>query len=179
MDYCDSIDYSNSLPFEERGIFMRRFISLIIFITTVLTLYGCPASEFIERRKLEKAKQELAEYCGSFPTSMYGLGMGREPYEIDITGDGLDDLCTSVFFGSGMPRTDTVVYDYHSGEFYVIDGWPKSYGIEGIEDGRLIVHEYDTATSPMVCEDGRWRFTGGTWGTVQIVDGDLVFVPDA
>ena len=41
----------------------------------------------------------------------------------DVTADGCDDLCTCVTWGSGMVRTDLVVYDPLNEDLYVLDGY--------------------------------------------------------
>ncbi len=63
-------------------------------------------------------------------------------YLFDVTGDGTEDLCTDAFFGSGMPRVSVVVYDYINDRFYMLDGFPDDYRLEGIEKGRLVVRRY-------------------------------------
>ncbi len=63
-------------------------------------------------------------------------------YLFDVTGDGTEDLCTDAFFGSGMPRVSVVVYDYINDRFYMLDGFPDNYRLEGIEKGRLVVRRY-------------------------------------
>ena len=63
-------------------------------------------------------------------------------YLFDVTGDGTEDLCTDAFFGSGMPRVSVVVYDYINDRFYMLDGFPDNYCLEGIEKGRLVVRRY-------------------------------------
>ena len=92
-------------------------------------------------------------------------------YSADITGDGVEDRCISITTGSGMVRTDCLVYDTQDHTGYVLDGYNYDYKISGVENGRLIVVE----TGPNGYGDPTARVTG----TVEIADGELVFVPDA
>ena len=69
----------------------------------------------------DEAVVKLNQYCGSFPTS---FGNADDCVFLnDLTGDGVEDLCTFVFFGSGMPRMDIVMYDVQKDKFYTLDGW--------------------------------------------------------
>ena len=91
-------------------------------------------------------------------------------YSADITGDGVEDRCISITTGSGMVRTDCLVYDTQDHTGYVLDGYNYDYKVSGVENGRLIVVE----TGPNGYGDPTARVTG----TVEIADGVLVFVPD-
>ena len=93
-------------------------------------------------------------------------------YELfDITGDGSADLCKCVTWGSGMVRTDLVVYDPLEKKLYVLDGYNYNYLIDHVEEDRIaIVMEGPYGyNEPLV----------KTFGTVRIEDGRLVFVPDS
>ena len=88
----------------------------------------------------------------------------------DVTGDGCVDLCTCVTWGSGMVRTDLVVYDPLSDETYVLDGYNYDYLIDRVEEDRLVIvmegpHGYNDPITK-------------TYGTVKVEDGRLVFTAD-
>ena len=103
---------------------------------------------------------------------------GRMPYPnpakpafelFDVTGDGCADLCTCVTWGSGMVRTDLVVYDPIEKKLYVLDGYNYDYLIDHVEEDRIVIvmdgpHGYN---EPLV----------KTFGTVIIQESQLVFVP--
>ena len=93
-----------------------------------------------QKNAIEEAKEKLNDYCRKLPTSMYTSN--EDIYLFDVTGDGTEDLCTDAFFGSGMPRVSVVVYDYINDRFYMLDGFPDNYRLEGIEKGRLVVRRY-------------------------------------
>ena len=105
-----------------------------------------------------------------FSVSDPNLSLELPYYSADITGDGVEDRCISITTGSGMVRTDCLVYDTQDHTGYVLDGYNYDYKISGVENGRLIVVE----TGPNGYGDPTARVTG----TVEIADGELVFVPD-
>ena len=89
---------------------------------------------------------------------------------VDITGDGQDDCCFSKTVGSGLVRTQCIVYDAAEDAIYKLDDPPISYYVKGVEDGKLIVEEEKIG-----------ELTGSvikTMGTVILEDGELVFVAD-
>ena len=102
--------------------------------------------------------------------SMYGVPDDIPYYLADVTGDGVDERCTSIIFGSGMVRTITLVYDMHNHYGYSLSGYNYDYSAVGVENGRLIVQE----SGPNGYGDPTTRVTG----TVKINDGELIFVPD-
>ena len=89
----------------------------------------------------------------------------------DLTGDGCPDLFTNVTWGSGMVRTDLVVFDPVSEALYVLDGYNYDYIIEYVEDNRIVIgkegpHGYGDPVTK-------------TYGTVKLENGNLIFIPDA
>ena len=99
--------------------------------------------------------------------SMIGVPEDWPYYSADVTGDGIEDRCVSVTSGSGVIRTRTLVYDMQNHVGYVLSDYDYDYSAVGVEDGRLIVEERGADGSPK-------KVTG----TVELVDGELVFVPD-
>ena len=92
-------------------------------------------------------------------------------YELfDVTGDGCADLCRCVTWGSGMVRTDLVVYDPLEKNLYILDGYNYNYLIDHVEKDRIVI-----------VMDGPYGYKEPltkTFGTVKIEDCRLVFVPD-
>ena len=89
----------------------------------------------------------------------------------DITGDGYPELFTNVTWGSGMVRTDLVVYDPVGEALYVLDGYNYDYIIEYVEDNRIVIgkegpHGYGDPVTK-------------TYGTVKLENGNLIIIPDA
>ena len=88
----------------------------------------------------------------------------------DITGDGSPDLFTNDTWGSGMVRTDLIVYDPVDENLYVLDGYDYDYLIDRIEKGRIVIvkegpHGYGDPVTK-------------TYGTVKPENGKLIFIPD-
>lgn len=102
--------------------------------------------------------------------SMFGVPEDFPYYSADVTGDGVEDRCTSVTVGSGIITTNTLVYDMQNHVGYVISELHLDYYVVGVEDGRLIVEERKA--------DNSIDHPKSVTGTVEIVDGELVFVPD-
>ena len=87
----------------------------------------------------------------------------------DVTADGCDDLCTCVTWGSGMVRTDLLVYDPLNEDLYVLDGYSYDYLIDHVEEDRIVI-----------VRDGPYGYNEPlvkTFGTVIIQESQLVFVP--
>ena len=124
---------------------------------------------------LEEAAIEMRKAIGAtLPASgrMPYPNPSRQDYELfDVTGDGCADLCTCVTWGSGMVRTDLVVYDPIEKKLYVLDGYNYSYLIDHLEEDRIVIAEKGPYGygDPIVT----------TFGTVKTEDGRLVFVPDS
>ena len=89
----------------------------------------------------------------------------------DITGDGSPDLFANETWGSGMVRTDLVVYDPVGENVYVLDGYNYDYLIDKVEKDRIVI-----------VEDGPHGYgdpVTKTYGTVKLENGKLVFIPDS
>ncbi len=88
----------------------------------------------------------------------------------DVTGDGCADLCTCITWGSGMVRTDLLVYDPLSHELYTLDGYNYDFLIDRATEDRLVVKKRGP--------NGYGDPITETYGTVVPEEGCLVFVPD-
>lgn len=123
----------------------------------------------------EEALRKMSECIGQeLPASgrMFDSGLAR-PWTrfFDVTGDGCTDLCTCVTWGSGMVRTDLLVYDPLNEELYVLDGYNYDYRIERVEDGRIVIvkegpHGYNDPVTK-------------TYGTVKLENRQLIFEADS
>ena len=96
---------------------------------------------------------------------------GSDRYEMfDITGDGCAELFKCVTWGSGMVRTDLIVYDPVQEELYVLDGYNYDYLIDRVEEDRIVIVE----KGPNGYNDPVTE----TYGTVKLENRKLVFIPD-
>ena len=128
-----------------------------------------------ESYDLEEATREMRQAIGEqIPASgrMLYHDPAKPEFELfDVTGDGWADLCKCVTWGSGMVRTDLVVYDPLEKKLYVLDGYNYNYLIDHVEDDRIVI-----------AMEGPYGYNEPlvkTYGTVQLEDGQLVFVPDS
>ena len=129
------------------------------------------ASESIDP---DEAVMEMRQAIGGkLPASarMFYPDPVKPEYELfDVTGDGCADLCGCVTWGSGMVRTDLVVYDPLEKNLYVLDGYNYNYLIDHVEEDRIVI----VMEGPYGYNEPLTK----TCGTVKTEDGRLVFVPD-
>ena len=158
---------------------MKR-LNYILIAGLFLFSMGCQKGETIvvsmddvnvaEEADIEDAKEKLKAHCASYPFS-FGILEDDLIFEYDVTGDGNLDLCTDVYFGSGMPRSDVVVYDVVNDKYYSWDGmdihnrYGYDYYVMGIEEDLLIVIE----------KSGEKK--GPTFGEISIENGNKLFIP--
>lgn len=123
----------------------------------------------------EEALRKMSEFIGErLPAGGIPAydASGSRLYEVfDITGDGCTDLFTNVTWGSGMVRTDLIVYDPVQEELYVLDGYNYDYLIDHAEENRIVIvkegpHGYN---DPVV----------RTSGTVELEKRQLIFIADS
>ena len=111
---------------------------------------------------------------GQLPPSVRLPFAGPEKPDLalyDLTGDGTPELFTNVTWGSGMVRTDLIVYDPAGENLYVLDGYNYDYLIGRVEKDRIvIVKEGPHGYGDPVTE---------TYGTVKPENGKIVFIPDS
>ena len=129
------------------------------------------ASESIDP---DEAVMEMRQAIGGkLPASarMFYPDPVKPEYELfDVTGDGCADLCGCVTWGSGMVRTDLVVYDPLEKNLYVLDGYNYNYLIDHVEEDWIVI----VMEGPYGYNEPLTK----TCGTVKTEDGRLVFVPD-
>ena len=111
----------------------------------------------------------LAAHGAQLPASVRSPSSRYELF--DVTEDGCVDLCTCVTWGSGMVRTDLIVYDPVNDVSYVLDGYSFDYLIDHVEEERLVI----VKEGPHGYGDPVTR----TYGTVRLVENQLVFLADS
>ena len=116
----------------------------------------------------DEAVAKLMKYCAGFPTS---FGSNEECIFVnDVTGDGVEDLCTYVFFGSGMPRMDIVMFDVEKDKFYTLDGmnlrgaYGYDYRILSAEECGVIISERQFYPEEHAAKFGLLTFEEGRLG---------------
>ena len=124
---------------------------------------------------MDEAAGEMNQAIGMLLPASAGMSYpdpARPEFELfDVTGDGSADLCKCITWGSGMVRTDLVVYDPVEKKLYVLDGYNYNYLIDHVEEDRIVI-----------VKDGPYGYNEPlvkTFGTVKTEDCRLVFVPDS
>ena len=123
------------------------------------------------KETIKKMNQAMNEHLP--PSARMSFG-GPEQSDIalyDLTGDGFPDLFTNDTWGSGMVRTDLIVYDPVEDNLYVLDGYNYDYLIDKVEKDRIVIVE----EGPHGYGDPVTK----TYGTVKLENGKLVFIPDS
>lgn len=158
-----------------KGKEMKKFAATAVALLAIpLVLSGCkgfgkqsvtvPASEIVEEPSESDSPIE-----STVPDEL-PPGLSHEAIYFDVTGDGNDDKVYCNMTGSGMVRVQCIVVDETNDVMYVLDGYDYSYGIEGVENGKLIV-----------TEEGPYGYGDPlttTYGTIRIKNGRLIFVAD-
>ena len=126
---------------------LRLFVILLMLSLTVV---GCADSGISGEDPVlpydyDEAAEKLKKHCAGFPTT---FGIDEDCiYLNDVTGDGVEDLCTFIFFGSGMARMDIVLFDVVNDSFYTLDSmefrgaYGYNYRILSVEDYGVVISE--------------------------------------
>ncbi len=138
----------------------------------ILTEEGVIAPD-VPDADLQEAIMKMKQAVGEqLPASarMSFTGPGQPEIALyDITGDGSPDLFTNDTWGSGMVRTDLIVYDPVGENLYVLDGYDYNYLIDKVEKDRIVIVE----EGPHGYGDPVTK----TYGTVKLENGKIVFIP--
>ena len=140
----------------------------------ILTDAGVIASDIPEADLQEAIKKMNSAVNRQLPPSARLPFVGPAQPDIalyDLTGDGTPELFTNVTWGSGMVRTDLIVYDTVNDALYVLDGYDYDYIIEYFEDHRIVIGKRGP--------NGYGDPITTTYGTVKLENGHLVFIADA
>ncbi len=154
----------------------RKMISTLL-ISALLFSTACGASAETASGNLadygidpEAALRKMSHSIGEhFPAS--GRFLPKRYELFDITGDGCMDFFTCVTWGSGMVRTDLVVYDPVNEELYVLDGYNYNYLIDHTGEDRIVI----VKEGPYGYGDPITK----TYGTVKLESSQLIFIPDS
>lgn len=154
-----------------------QFILFNIILLFFIMIIGCKEPEFTEFVPIEnlrvpydydEAVAILNKHCGGFPTS-FGINENNV-FIYDVTGDGVEDLCTFIFFGSGMPRMDIVMFDVAKDEFYSLDSWyfrdayGYDYRILSVEEYGVVIFERQFYPEEHAAKFGLLTYENGKLG---------------
>jgi len=140
----------------------------------ILTEDGVIASDVTNadlQEAITKMKQVMEEHLPPSARMSFAGPAQTDIALYDITGDGTMDLFTNDTWGSGMVRTDLIVYDPVDENLYVLDGYNYDYLIDKVEKNRIVIVE----EGPHGYGDPVTK----TYGTVRLENGKLIFIPDS
>ena len=154
-----------SSEYRSERIYKRQYI---------LTDAGVITSDIPEadlQEAILKMKQAVGEQLPASARMFFPDATQPDISLYDLTGDGYPDLFTNVTWGSGMVRTDLVVYDPVNEALYVLDGYDYDYIIEYAEEDRIVIGKKGP--------NGYGDPVTVTYGTVKLENEELFFIPDA
>lgn len=158
-----------------------KFI-LFYFSMLILLPVFCVESGFTDYLPLKKlmlpydyneAVEKLNEHCGTFPFSLGNFYGDEHICLSDVTGDGVEDLCTFIYFGSGMPRMDIVMLDAVNDKFYTLDGmefrgaYGYDYRILSVEGYGIVISEKKFYPKEGIVKFGLLIFENGELGMAE------------
>jgi hypothetical protein len=120
-------------------------------------LSACGKPRMVPTIDMEVAQFDLEDYCMSYPSAQ----QTDSKYVVDLNGDGSEEVCTSISYGSMLTRNNIVVYDVYNDAYYTLGDEFLDYKIDSIAQDQLIVIKNNDVN-----------------GTVKIVDDELIFVAD-
>ena len=129
------------------------FVLLVVMMLTMLSACGKPRK--VPTIEMEEAQFDLESYCMTYPSVIDT----EEKFFFDINGDGADEICTSVLYGSRFTRTNIVVYDVYNKKYYTLGDDLSDFEIVGVEKNRLVVMQnYSTLGTVKFSKDGKLEF---------------------
>ena len=156
--------------------------NFIIFLSILILIYTGSSHkiddngsyiQFNDDRKTVSADQvdedTLEDFYGYIEAHTVSMGRFMPQHFIcyDVTGDGIDDLCTSIIHGSGIVSEGIFVYDTKEKKTYELqDRGDYDYWIDSIEDDTLYVKRG---------RFGRKNNDSAVRGTLEFSEGELKF----
>ena len=142
-----------------------KYILINCIFAALVLFAGCKKNKPYD---YDDAVEKLKQYCSGFPTS-FGINEDHV-FSYDVTGDGVQDLCTYVSFGSGMPRTDIVLFDVENDKFYTLDSlefrgaYGYDYIILSVEEYGVVISERQFYPKEYAAQFGCLTFKDGELG---------------
>lgn len=135
----------------------RKLCFLLLVVMSLAMLSACGKPRMVPTIDMEVAQFDLEDYCMSYPSAQ----QTDSKYVVDLNGDGSEEVCTSISYGSMLTRNNIVVYDVYNDAYYSLGDEFLDYKIDSIAQDQLIVIKNNDVN-----------------GTVKIVDDELIFVAD-
>ena len=135
----------------------RKLCFLLLVVISLAMLSACGKPRMVPTIDMEVAQFDLEDYCMSYPSAQ----QTDSKYVVDLNGDGSEEVCTSISYGSMLTRNNIVVYDVYNDAYYTLGDEFLDYKIDSIAQDQLIVIKNNDVN-----------------GIVKIVDDELIFVAD-
>ena len=135
----------------------RKLCFLLLVVMSLAMLSACGKPRMVPTIDMEVAQFDLEDYCMSYPSAQ----QTDSKYVVDLNGDGSEEVCTSISYGSMLTRNNIVVYDVYNDAYYTLGDEFLDYKIDSIAQDQLIVIKNNDVN-----------------GIVKIVDDELIFVAD-
>jgi hypothetical protein len=103
---------------------------------------------------MEVAQFDLEDYCMSYPSAQ----QTETKFIVDMNGDGSEEVCTSVSYGSDLTRSNIVVYDVYNNTYYTLGDEFSDYRINRVSSDCLVVTENYNTNGRVVLEKGQLVF---------------------
>jgi len=135
----------------------RKLSFLMLVVMSLAMLSACGRPRMVPTIDMEVAQFDLEDYCMAYPSAQ----QTNSKYAVDLNGDGSEEVCTSILYGSNLTRSNIVVYDVYNDAYYSLGDDYADYKIDCVSQNQLVVIENDN-----------------TNGTIKLVNDQLVFVAD-
>ena len=135
----------------------RKLSFLMLVVMSLAMLSACGRPRLVPTIDMEVAQFDLEDYCMSYPSAQ----QTDSKYVVDLNGDGSEEVCTSISYGSMLTRNNIGVYDVYNDAYYTLGDEFLDYKIDSIAQDQLIVIKNNDVN-----------------GIVKIVDDELIFVAD-
>ncbi|MGN0390909.1 MAG: hypothetical protein ACI4L2_08850 [Wujia sp.] len=153
----------------------KAVVIIMLCFAFIVSLTGCEKKadnqDATDENKInmEEAKKEMDEFINSY-SGFQIYAEGSDYVLFDITGDGYEELCTTILVGSGMVHSDLVVYDPYTHIGYRLSDFKYSFEIECVDDDSLVVKKIESypKSSDSKLEEIR--------GTLAFENDEIVFV---
>ncbi len=132
----------------------RKLSFLMLVVMSLAMLSACGRPRLVPTIDMEVAQFDLEDYCMSYPSAQ----QTETKFIVDMNGDGSEEVCTSVSYGSDLTRSNIVVYDVYNNTYYTLGDEFSDYRINRVSSDCLVVTENYNTNGRVVLEKGQLVF---------------------
>jgi len=132
----------------------RKLSFLMLVVMSLAMLSACGRPRMVPTIDMEVAQFDLEDYCMSYPSAQ----QTETKFVVDMNGDGSEEVCTSVSYGSDLTRSNIVVYDVYNNTYYTLGDEFSDYRINRVSSDCLVVTENYNTNGRVVLEKGQLVF---------------------